>query len=601
MFTTVIDMIQNNAKVNSEKIALISDKKSISYGDLNKKINNIAEYLTNEGVTNGDIIPIIMDSSIEMLLVILGVMKCGAAFLPIDTENPNERIDFILKQSNPKKIIINNLEKMSLRQEFLDIMINLTEIFSYQACKNKEYIYSKNDIAYVIFTSGTTGTPKGVKINQYSFAKTMNISKDMYKVNHNSKVISLFPFYFDGFIQGVFTTLIMGATLIIPEKNQIKDPIKIKDLVLNQQVDFIAAVPTMISLLLDYLSKADMTKVNVVALGGERVSKNLFNKIKNYNINTLIINLYGPTEASVFVAYKYLYDEFSEDLDTQVVGSKIYILDDNMNEVQEGEIGGVYIESDRLSSGYLNDNSLTDEKFVKVDFSNNLLFKTGDLAKKLSNDKFEIKGRLDNQVKINGLRIELDDIEKNLEEIESINKAVVKVEDINNVKALIAYYESENELDTNLIISQLKKKLIDYMVPKVYRKVEKFNLTHNGKIDRDNIPVYKIGVTNCETKPFDKTQQLFIDTVKEFTGAKSVSIDDNIFELGVDSVKIIQIVSRFTELGFNLDPVEVFANPIIKDICKIIDNGDIPQDNKIEFQNDSNSKVNKRKKLMKNK
>lgn len=565
----VYKLFEEQVNKTPDKIAVEYEDRNLTYQQLNAKANCLARCIMEKGIAAGDVVGIILENTIEAVVSILAVMKTGAAYLPIDTGYPLERIEFMLKDSEAKLVIMKGECKGKLKFENEMIDIDSDGNFSYQS-SNIDRLNKPADLAYIIYTSGTTGRPKGVMVHHGGLVNYIWWAQNVYLENE----ILDFPLYssisFDLTITSIFTPLILGGKIVIYKG---KDKVSlIKRIVEENKVGIVKLTPSHLRIIecLDF----KVSDIKKFIVGGEDLKTALANRIfEKFNCNIEIYNEYGPTETVVgCMIHKFCPDkDKSLSVPIGVPGGnvQIYLLDCDLNPVPRGCLGEMYISGDGVAIGYRNQSALTAEKFVQNVFvPGQKMYKTGDLARWTSDGSNLIYvGRIDQQVKIRGYRIELGEIESALMSHEEISETLVmdSVSEDGN-KYLCAYLVSKRNIPAMELREYLLSVLPEYMVPSYFIRMESFQMTLNGKIDKKALP--KPGPNIIATDfmpPTNYMEEKVCEIFGEVLGADRVGIADNFFNLGGDSIKAIQVVSRLQKYNLRLEIQDLFQYPMAKD------------------------------------
>ncbi|MGB3468054.1 MAG: amino acid adenylation domain-containing protein, partial [Cyclobacteriaceae bacterium] len=480
---TVIELFYDQVKRTPDNTALVFETKSLTYRELDEQSNQIADYLiTNYSIQADDLVAIMQERSEWLVISILGVLKSGGAYVPIDPENPQERIDKILADSQSKVLLDNNELKafFNSKKKYAD--------------HNPDTIVKPNQLAYVIYTSGSTGTPKGVMIEHTSLVNRLNwMSRDL-EVSSSDVFIQKTPVTFDVSVWELFLPLVSGSKLVVIKPGGHKDPFYLSEVLEKVQVSIIHFVPSMLHNALGYIEWERLKNLRHVICSGEALSRTLEKTFKERSPKTNLHNYYGPTEATVDVTklnlsqHPTVGNEVS--IGKPVDNTRIYIVN-NKNTIQAvGVTGEILIGGIQVARGYLNQPDLTTEKFIKSPFrEGDRLYKTGDLGRWLPDGNIEFAGRNDSQVKLRGYRIELGEIESILSNHEKITKAVVLTKDDDaGETSLVAYITADTEQNTGDLRSYLQQYVPDYMIPSYFVQLEEFPLTPNGKTERKSLP-----------------------------------------------------------------------------------------------------------------
>ncbi len=553
---------------------LIDGERRITYNELNIKANKIANFLKDNGVTANDRIGIMMDTSIELIAGLLGILKASGTYLPLDPAYPRERVEFMIEDSNMKCV---------LTQEcYYDMFENSIKVFDI----TKDYIYEASDkcidtnldpksLAYIIYTSGTTGKPKGVMIEHRTISRSLMWRRDEYSLNESDTTIQLFSYSFDGFVTSFFTPIISAAKVVLLKKDEIKNPKIIKKYIKEEKVTHFISVPVLYMAILDEVDvREDIKSLKIVTLAGDAVTKDIIKRSKEINEKLELVNEYGPTENSV-VTTIYRNMDINRDISIgkPVANTKIYILDDNNKLCPIGVPGELCISGERLARGYINREDLNLEKFIDNPFEKGQrVYKTGDIAKWCENGNINLIGRKDDQIKLRGFRIELGEIENKLLELSKIKKAiVVATEDVNNNKCICAYYVSNEFVTLEEMRNHLSERLPDYMVPAYMVELDEIPLTLNGKVDRRNLPKPELNLNSGVdyVEPSNEIERKIAKQWDRVLNVKPIGVYNNFFASGGDSLKAIQIASKLSE-EFEIEINDIYKYQTIKELSKKI-------------------------------
>jgi D-alanine--poly(phosphoribitol) ligase subunit 1 len=473
---------------------------SLTCAELNEKANRLAHSLKAAGVGPGHIVGLMVERSFAMMIGVLGIIKAGAAYLPLSPDNPPARTDYMLKDARVRVLLVHI--KTAGRTAFDGTIVNLDDPGIYLGPKENPVIVNQaRDLAYVIYTSGSTGKPKGVMIEHRSVVNRLHWMQNRYPIDEGDVILQKTPYHFDVSVWELFWWALEGAKLCFLMPGGEGIPLAIVEAIRKHHVTVLHFVPSMLNVFLEYLDGKDdrvlegLASVRRVFVSGEALTPShvkKFNNILTKRIGARLTNLYGPTEATVDVSY---YDcPPHNDFETVPIGKpihniRLYVIRDG-RQVAVGETGELCIAGVGLARGYLNNQALTDEKFV--DNPGNLgerIYRTGDVARWLPDGNIEYLGREDHQVKIRGLRIELGEIENTIREYPGIADCVCVARKYSeNVILIIAYLVCKSEVAIDSLKQYLKKHLPDYSIPNHFVIIEKMPLTPNGKADRKALP-----------------------------------------------------------------------------------------------------------------
>jgi amino acid adenylation domain-containing protein len=555
---TLVELFEDQVKKSAGNIAIVNHNGEMDYKTLNEISNCFATYLNTEiGVNTGDLVGIKLERDEWMIASMIGVLKSGAAYVPIDPEYPEERVNYMLNDSNCKFVVDEKeIDKFKLKQ-------------SKYSGENVSNIIGKENLAYVIYTSGSTGQPKGVMIEHRNAVALINWSIDEFLNSNFETVLGLTSICFDLSIFEIFFTLLSGKKLRL-----LRGPLEIPENLEKENNVLLNTVPSVVGSLI--AEKIDLTAVKVLNMAGEPIPERYLQGLDFESME--IRNLYGPSEDTTYSTIFRIEPDSPVTIGKPITNTSIYITNSNCQLVPIGVAGEICISGDGLSRGYLNKLSLTEEKFVNNPFKpGNKMYKTGDLGRWLNDGNIEFIGRKDNQVKIHGYRIELGDVENALAQFESIDQAVVLVRENNNEKQMIAFLVTKSaDLDLTVLRKFLMVKLPVYMIPSRFVEVEKIPLTPNGKTDRNALFEYAgVGLENkTEFKqPQNETESKLVKIWCEVMEKQKISTQDSFFELGGHSLIAIRIVHQVKQIfGVQLDLMFFFQEPTIEALAIEIQN-----------------------------
>ena len=581
----VIKLFEESVKRTPKKGAVYFKDEKLTYAELNVKVNRRANELRAKGVKRNDIVGLILDKSIEMIVSIFAVIKSGAAYLPIDTSNPEDRIKFILSDSNAKFVITSDkYAKYVEKEKYINVDIEPDSIYS---SENLEIINSTEDTAYVIYTSGSTGTPKGVLLshrNVVSIAKESNIIN----MTEKDKVLQLCNYAFDVSVAEIMCSLLNSAELFVMEKDDVMNINKVSKVIKENNISFIFTTTAIFNLIVDTNIDA-LESIRRISIGGEKASVYHLNKGFKRIGKGKLLNAYGPTEATV-ITTGYIINELMDEsrrcrvpIGKGVDYSRLYVLDENNNIKPRGAVGELVVGGLGVALRYLNREDLTKERFIDSPFvKGDRLYKTGDLVRLLPNGDIDFIDRIDNQVKIRGYRIELSGITNKIMEHREIRNAevIADTDDNNNVTRIIAYVVTDSEENIEKLKTELQIELPSYMIPSDFIKIDKMPLTNNGKVDKKKLPkpdkvIKKKDISENEA---DELQFIVIEVWKEVLGVSDIGINDNFFELGGDSIKAIQVVSKLQKRNKFIDVKTLMSVQTIKELSPFIEDKEVTID-----------------------
>ncbi len=552
----VHQLFEEQVAKTPDKIAIVACDKTLTYSELNEQANKVAYSLVEKGVGVGDVVAIKLSRKSYLISAILGVLKSGAAYLPIDPNYPQDRINYMVEDSKAKFLITDD---------------DLQELLQNDHLGNPDISVNSNDLFCCIYTSGSTGQPKAVMLSHNNFCNYF--SKHIYidHVLECETALSISNVVFDMFINEVFSALLFGLKLVLADETEISEPQKLATLIQEHNVQSIICTPTKFSIYLtDNQFKFALSNVKVLTFGGEVLTEELCNNISKYSDAT-IINGYGPTETTIVSSYGKVESKQFISIGTPIANTQIYIVDQYMHPTPIGVTGELCIAGDGVGAGYLNRPELTAEKFIDNPFGEGKLYKTGDLAYWREDGNIAYVGRNDFQVKIRGLRIELGEIENAICSIDGISQVVVAVRKNNEGRQLICAFYTGEELDSKEIRSHIGKKLPKYMLPHICTRLDEMPLTSSGKINRKTLPevdLYAIDTDAEYVAPVTEQEKILVSAIEVTLGIDKVGIMDNFFDVGGDSLKAIELISKLEKQGYHTDTKTIFECDNIKELAE---------------------------------
>jgi len=588
----IIDFFTEQVSVSPNAVALVFQGESLSYSELHEKSNQLAHHLIEMGVKEGELVPICLNRSINLIVSILGVLKAGGGYVPIDPEYPQTRISYILKNIEAKRVVVGrstaglfNIEANPLVIIDLDALSEVID--APRSCPAVQIADSA--LAYVLFTSGSTGEPKGVCMAHRALPNLIKWHKNESMFNIGVRTLQFAKLTFDVSFQEIFTTLTTGGPLFLIEPEIAKDPIGLLEFIKKHSIlrIFLPFVS-----LQSLANAADMHRVFPQSLmevftAGEqlKITAQVRSLFSNLN-KAKLYNQYGPTEAQVIVT-QLLLDPSNVDSwpDLPSIGFpidnvKMLVVDENDKVVETGQEGELCISGICLADGYLNNEVLTDKAFKFIDLSpseNIRIYKTGDIGKILKDGEIIFHGRRDDQVKIRGHRIEMGEIEAVVTKINGVHQAAVVAKSYDDgQRYLVLYYMTDgSSVDQRAIKQYLTENLPEYMLPTIFMKVESFPITSSGKVDRKSLPDpinKRNSFGGIIEKPKTQTEKVMVGIFQKLLNLDEVGINDNFFELGGNSLLAQRLVVEIKGvLGKSLSVTKIYQYPEIKQLTPFLD------------------------------
>ncbi|MEO7534403.1 MAG: amino acid adenylation domain-containing protein, partial [Ferruginibacter sp.] len=575
--TTIANLFEEQAIKTPDQIAVVFEKDKLTYQQLNERSNQLAHYLRSKGIREETLVPICVERSIEMVVGVLGILKAGAVYVPIDPEYPAARISYMLQDMGAALVISSSKSKEKLgvhdKVQIVEIDSDWKSIAS-QPTENINPTITTNRLAYILYTSGSTGMPKGVKMPESNLVNLLRWQEKQFE-NHNRQVLQFASLNFDVSFQEIFSTLCFGSALHLISEDRRKDMAEIVKDIDDKGLTHLFVPYIVLKSIAEYVAPLDRNALHLqeIIVAGEQLKLTEDIGIFLEKNNIKLINQYGPTEAHVVSSYNVTDNHLTTPLPPigkPIDSVQLYILNPAKSLCAVGIPGELYIAGAQVAQGYLNRPELTAEKFLPNIFDTNagsMMYKTGDLARWLPDGNIEYLGRIDEQVKIRGYRIELGEIESVLQQSELVKQAVVLArEDNSGSKRLVAYVVAETAFDKESIISHLKSRLPEYMVPALWVELESLPLTPNGKINKKALPDPDASdlQSNEYVSPRNDTEQKLANIWQELLGVERVGIHDNFFELGGHSLMAMRVISSVRrDMETEVAIKDLFIHPTI--------------------------------------
>lgn len=566
---TISSLFEEQVAAKPGNIAVQFGEKALTYAELNEYSNQLAFYLKEVyNIKSGDPVGIMLHRTDWMVVAIMGVLKSGAAYVPIDQDYPKERINYI-KEDTGCKVIIDADE--------VETFVNQKEKYS---TDNPRSVITPNDLAYVMYTSGSTGKPKGIMVEHKSVVRLVKQSNYV-SVSDNDAILGISNYSFDGSVFDIFGSLLNGAKLVIPSKDAILDIKKLDEIISKGEISIVFVTTALFNVIVDSQMKS-FGQLKYVLFGGEQVSISHVNKFLDNYSKVNLVHVYGPTECTTFSTY-YPVKDVIEKAATVPIGKGIsntycYILSKELKLQPVGIVGEIFIGGDGLARGYWNNEKMTAEKFINNPFeAGERMYSTGDLGRWTPEGNIEFMGREDDQVKIRGFRIELAEIEQALLSYQGVKTAVVTVkEDVRSEKSLVAYIVSGDVVSKSDLRLHLKQILPAYMIPDFLIQIESLPLTVNGKVDKKLLPAPEsLNTTRIVeyVAPRNEREVKLVEIWSEILGLEKekIGIKDNFFDLGGHSLKAIRLKNRINkEFALKYDLKGLYVESTIELIAEKI-------------------------------
>ncbi|HET8706855.1 MAG TPA: amino acid adenylation domain-containing protein, partial [Pseudomonadales bacterium] len=571
-YRTVVEWIEAQVSKTPQAIAVKQGLVSLTYADLNNQANQLAHHLIKIGAKVNSRIGICLDRSIEMMVAVLAVLKAGAAYVPMDTQYPEARLQHILEDAEVPVLITQRCvaSRFNEYNGHQIIMDGPEKPWCSELISNLSLQADSNDMIYVIYTSGSTGLPKGAAVKHSGEINLLNWYCKDFALGNSDKTLIISAFGFDLTQKNLFAVLTQGGTVVLPECQEY-DPDAIIKTIQQEQITLINCAPSAFYPLVEsHAHFAALTSLRYLFLGGEPIRIDALKAwLADANCRCQLVNSYGPTECTDVVSYYRVDPRIEENLPIgfPIHNTQLYVLDEALRPVPPGLIGEVCVTGAGVGLGYLKRDELNAEKFVSNPFGGGRLYRTGDLGRYRADGAIEYIGRKDFQVKIRGLRIELGEIEYALKQVQGVRDSLVLVND----QRLIAYVLSDayySEADWRPVLA---KHVPDYMVPNVLITVKAWPLTPNGKIDRKALPQPDAATQREYVAPRDNIEQRLADIWADVIGVAKVGIFDNFFEIGGNSLIAARAIAKLRqEFEIEIPLRALFEMHTIADIAAYI-------------------------------
>ncbi|MHB9147923.1 MAG: non-ribosomal peptide synthetase [Candidatus Amoebophilus sp.] len=600
---TIQQLFEEQVERTPHHVAIVYEEIKLSYRQLNERANCLAHYLKDTyDIQPDDLIALCLDRSEQMLIAILAVLKAGGAYVPMDPSYPDDRIAYLLEDTDAKVVLVSEvyqerLEKISQaigKEEIGIVAIDskaIREELLVHPAANPTTATTSTNLAYVIYTSGTTGKPKGVMIEHKGVINLAIDHATEFTLNSSNEVKNCLwyaNYVFDAHVSEVYSAILSGCTIYLIG-NSLRHDIEQLSSYIESNVINVATIPPAL------LNDKNILKLNKLVVAGEKTEQATLNYYRRNNVG--VINAYGPTEVTVCASLNHYNNNGASNIGIPISNTKCYVLDFNLQPLPIGAIGELYIGGEGLSRGYLNRPELTKERFIANPFQtaqekqdkyygengrNARLYKTGDLVRWLSGGNLEYIGRNDFQVKIRGYRIELGEIESALLSYTGIKQAVVLAKEHKSIgadassagsKYLVGYYVSDNKLNETVLLSYLQNKLPEYMVPSALVYLEELPLTINGKLDRKALPDPEFTSNDTYVAPRNELETKICQIWADVVGlpVEQVGTSDDFFRLGGNSILAIKLVSRLSkELDKSIHVATIFKHSTVNKLVHYI-------------------------------
>jgi amino acid adenylation domain-containing protein len=572
---TFVNLFETQAARTPSALAVAAADESLTYGQLNARANGLARRLVSLGVGPEDRVAVLAGRSAQALVGILGVLKAGAGYVPLDPQYPAARLAFMLQDCGAAAIVVPTHE-----DEFVaDHPAPVLKIDDTEDDANPASAAAAHNLAYVIYTSGSTGTPKGVLVSHANLAASTRARFASYEEPVRGYLL-VSSFAFDSSVAGIFWTLGQGGALVVPKADEVTDPLALASLVRRHELSHLLAVPSLYGFILEHAPASELESLRAVIVAGEPCPSGLPDRHATRLPKCSLFNEYGPTEATVWATVERCEagDSGSVSIGRPIPMARVHVLDGRMNETPIGVTGELYIGGAGVARGYLGRPGLTSERFVADPFSAESgarLYRTGDLARWRPDGRLDCLGRVDGQVKIRGHRIELGEVEAALSAHPGVLEAAAAARaDGQGEARLVAYLVSRpgETLTAASLRAWLKARLPDALMPTSFSLLDDLPRSPNGKVDRALLPdpsLSRLAPQADGDDPRNPAEAELAALSARLLDIARVGVDNDLFELGFDSIRAIQLVARARARGLVLTPAQVFSTPTVAGLALV--------------------------------
>ena len=560
-----------------DAVAITAADGSYTYAELNERGNRVANALIEKGISDSAKVVLLLDRTSKYFAALFGVLKAGAAFIPTCPDYPKERICNIIEDSGSEYVITYG----DFAAEY-DNALDIDELLRCENVSDPLMDVKPDDLAYLIYTSGSTGKPKGVMLSHAGIANYLTDNEynpQIHLAKENCKCYgSVTTISFDMNFKETLNALCNGLTLVFASDEMTMDPVLLGKFFTENNVDVFNATP---SRLLTYMEVPEfreaMKNCRVIMSGGEKYPDKLL-KVLRENTSARILNTYGPTEITVSSNAAELTNADYISVGKPLYNYKEYIVDLDDNKLPANVVGELIIGGVGVAKGYNNLKEQTEKAFIT--YEGMRFYRSGDYARFTDKGDVVILGRKDNQIKLRGLRIELDEIEKVLTSVSGVHSGTVLIRKLGREDEICAYYTADREIETGELKAEMAKKLTDYMIPAAFMRLDEIPLTPNGKINVKMLPEPVVSKHDRVIEaPVNKTEEDFCEIFKEVLELDEVSVDDSFFEIGGTSLAVVTVVVKASKLNYEISFSDVFNNPSPRKLAGFVSGASEESDN----------------------
>lgn len=563
------------ASVRPEAIALVTENEQLTYRQINEKSNELAHKLIDSGLKMDEMVGLLMEESADAIVSQIAVLKAGGAFVPLDPSYPADRLKHMIRQCSLRHIITKeNYLNPSEKEDLVYYTIDTPGYFTGHNTHNPNRKPTRSSLAYVMFTSGSTGLPKAVGVEHLGVLRLV-VNTNYVPLDESSRILKTGAFSFDASTFEIWGALLNGGRLYLYSKDRLLDHTFIREKIAAHGITHAWFTSSWFNQLVD-LDKTIFGPLRYLLTGGDKLSARHVNKVRKALPDLKLINGYGPTENTTF-SLTFPVEEDYEDaipIGRPIANSTVYILDKNQQPVPVGVQGELYVGGDGVARGYINDPDMTRSRFLEDPFRPGArMYKTGDLGKWLRNGVIQFIGRNDNQVKIRGFRIEPGEIESVIIAHPQVEDAAVIVKDANGEKQLVAFYKSKEEIGSDVLYRYLETRLTEVMIPASFTRLDEIPLTQNGKTDRKKLSSLATNVhrPTLLIPPANPVESKLVLMFAEVLGKNQVGATDNFFHSGGHSLLATKLMARIEKTFHKELPLSLlFQAPTVRELSAII-------------------------------
>jgi non-ribosomal peptide synthetase-like protein len=572
------ELFEAQVQIQPERVALLCDASTLTYLQLEQKANQLAHLLRQRGLGKGDLVGILLERSPDLYITLLAILKIGAAYVPLDPMYPPDRIQTIAQDCQMRLLVTHSAIAKPMAALLGRIVLLLDQedaVLQTQPVTQPNHSpATPDDLCYVIYTSGSTGTPKGVEITHRSVCNYVQAAQQIYAIQSHDRVYQGFSLAFDASIEEIWPAFATGATLITTSSQTVHFGAGLSEFLKTQQVSIFSCVPTLLAML-----ETDIPSLRLLILGGEACPHDLIVRWSRPDLR--ILNTYGPTEATVVATYAECYPDKPITIGKPLPNYQVFVLNENLQAVNDGEVGELFIGGVGVARGYINRPELMQKKFLTVaGLQAKRVYRTGDLVKRTAEGELQFMGRVDTQIKLRGFRIELAEIENIILRFPGIKSAAVQPQEmIAGAQSLVGYVvlEAETQFNQDKLIQFLHDSLPEYMVPNLFEVLQVMPCLSSGKLDRVSLPkphMHQEASINMYVAPRNDLEKKIASIWEELFKHKPISIQADFFhDLGGHSLlaaKIVSVMRKHPEFS-HLSMADLYANNSIEKLARKIE------------------------------